>query len=57
MKLMVWRRTATLLWLSCSLISCSLIFPQAGRAQAMGDQATGGVHANGSPAHKYGSDN
>src|SRR5262249_9078109 len=40
MKLMVWRRTATLLLLSCSLISCSLISPQAGRAQAMGDQAT-----------------
>ena len=40
MKLMVWRRTATLLLLFCSLLFCSLISPQAGRAQALGDQAT-----------------
>ena len=40
MKLMVWRRTATLLLLFCSLISCSLISPPAGHAQALGDQAT-----------------
>src|SRR5947207_10220308 len=40
MKLMVRRRTATLLLLSCSLLSCSLISPQASRAQALGDQAT-----------------
>jgi hypothetical protein len=40
MKLMVWRRTATLLLLFCSLISCSLISPPAGHAQAMSDQAT-----------------
>lgn len=40
MKLMVWRPTAPLLLLFCSLLSCSLISPQAGRAQAMDDRAT-----------------
>jgi hypothetical protein len=35
MKLMIWRRTATLLLLFCSLLS-----PQAGRAQAQADRAT-----------------
>jgi len=40
MKILTWRGTATLLLLFCSLTSCSLISPQASRAQAQDDRAT-----------------